>query len=117
MVATVFFVILSLIQFLVIVYLISHRDGHQNEKNTKESSVVMDQTAYNLQGSVPLQSKSKVKRSETNPNLVVVNPTSTTEKKYAGVAAVVLLHAPKWFQRRYTIMVQNIHNNIPPGKS
>ena len=32
-----------------------------------------------------------------------------------GVAVAVLLHAPKWFQRRYTIMVQNMHNNLPPN--
>jgi len=32
-----------------------------------------------------------------------------------GVAAVVLLHAPKWFQRRYTLMIQNVYNNLPPG--
>ena len=30
-----------------------------------------------------------------------------------GVAVALLLHAPKWFQRRYTMMVQNVHNNMP----
>jgi len=30
-----------------------------------------------------------------------------------GVAAALLLHAPKWFQRRYTIMVLNAINNVP----
>ena len=32
---------------------------------------------------------------------------------YRGVAATVLLHSPKWFQRRYSVMVQNIVNNVP----
>lgn len=32
-----------------------------------------------------------------------------------GVAAVVMLHSPKWFQRRYTMMLQNVCNNMLPG--
>ena len=32
---------------------------------------------------------------------------------YKGVAATVMLHSPKWFQRRYTNMIQNIVNNLP----
>lgn len=31
----------------------------------------------------------------------------------AGVAVHLMLHQPKWFQRRYTIMVQNVKANIP----
>lgn len=30
-----------------------------------------------------------------------------------GVAATLMLHAPTWFQRRYTLMIQNAVNNIP----
>jgi hypothetical protein len=30
-----------------------------------------------------------------------------------GVAMTLLLHAPKWFQRRYTMMIANVINNIP----
>ena len=30
-----------------------------------------------------------------------------------GVAVTLMLHAPKWFQRRYTMMIQNVHSNIP----
>ena len=32
---------------------------------------------------------------------------------YDGVAVTLLLHAPRWFQRRYTMMVLNILNNLP----
>ena len=28
-------------------------------------------------------------------------------------AAVFLVHQPKWFQRLYTLMVQNVVNNLP----
>lgn len=31
----------------------------------------------------------------------------------AGVAVFLSLHAPAWFQHRYTMMVQNVINNIP----
>jgi hypothetical protein len=36
-------------------------------------------------------------------------------RTYGGVAATVMLHSPKWFQRRYSVMVQNVVNNIPPN--
>lgn len=34
---------------------------------------------------------------------------------YEGVAATLMINAPKWFQRRYTTMVQNILDNTPPS--
>ena len=37
------------------------------------------------------------------------------EKKLDGVAATLMLHTPLWFQRRYTMMVFNILNNLPPN--
>jgi hypothetical protein len=35
------------------------------------------------------------------------------DKPPAGVAVTLLLHAPTWFQRRYTMMIQNTISNIP----
>mmetsp|Transcript_7433 Transcript_7433/g.14060 ORF Transcript_7433/g.14060 Transcript_7433/m.14060 type:complete len:355 (+) Transcript_7433:155-1219(+) len=37
---------------------------------------------------------------------------SSTEN-YEGVAVTLMINAPKWFQRRYTTMVQNILDNTP----
>mmetsp|Transcript_21865 Transcript_21865/g.33237 ORF Transcript_21865/g.33237 Transcript_21865/m.33237 type:complete len:364 (+) Transcript_21865:104-1195(+) len=34
-------------------------------------------------------------------------------KQYEGVAVTLMLNSPKWFQRRYTTMIQNILNNTP----
>ena len=45
------------------------------------------------------------------PPLMQVAPVTS----YAGVAATMMLHSPKWFQRRYTVMVFNIINNLPPN--
>ncbi len=34
-------------------------------------------------------------------------------RQYEGVAFTLLLHSPRWFQRRYTIMVKNVLLNLP----
>ncbi|KAL9187389.1 hypothetical protein ACHAXT_001492 [Thalassiosira profunda] len=34
--------------------------------------------------------------------------------KFKGVAATLMMNNPKWFQRRYTMMIQNVLLNIPP---
>lgn len=38
-----------------------------------------------------------------------------TDNQIDGVAVALLLHAPKWFQRRYTFTVGNILQNLPPN--
>lgn len=57
-----------------------------------------------------------------HPNCSVLEDDYTksvaTKKKevvgsYPGAAVFLNLHQPKWFQRRYTIMVQNVVNNLP----
>jgi hypothetical protein len=47
------------------------------------------------------------------PNPVEQSPSAVAP--LVGVAAVVMLHSPKWFQRRYTLMLQNVCNNMPVG--
>jgi hypothetical protein len=44
-----------------------------------------------------------------SPSIQVVNMT----KPLSGVAVTVMLHSPKWFQRRYTMLIQNTVNNLP----
>jgi hypothetical protein len=41
------------------------------------------------------------------------------DDEYDGVAVTLMLKAPKWFHRRYTIMLQNVLANLPaePYKS
>ncbi|RYH01190.1 hypothetical protein EON65_48560, partial [archaeon] len=34
---------------------------------------------------------------------------------YPVIAVTVMVYQPRWFQRRYSLMVQNIFNNVPPG--
>ena len=44
----------------------------------------------------------------------ILNSYTSDEKIfYDGVAVCLFLHTPNWFQRRYTIMIQNIQSKIP----
>ena len=45
---------------------------------------------------------------------MVPNESNATAKVYKGVAVCLFLHTPTWFQRRYTMMIRNIRDNIPP---
>lgn len=40
---------------------------------------------------------------------------SSSESKIEGVAVTLFLHSPTWFQRRFTMMVFNVYNNLPPN--
>ena len=57
------------------------------------------------------QKVKKIVEPEVSPSAPSTN--SEVSDKIEGVAVAFLLHAPKWFQRRYTMMVQNVYNNIP----
>jgi hypothetical protein len=48
---------------------------------------------------------------DTSKNRSLVPPRDALE----GVAATVMLHEPKWFQRRYTMMLNNVLQNLPPN--
>ena len=49
--------------------------------------------------------------SNTNYTELKVTPNLDT---FRGVAATLMINSPKWFQRRYTMMISNILLNIPP---
>jgi hypothetical protein len=62
---------------------------------------------------------------ETSPSNLKIEcmPTSSSKtisknndnsiNKYPGAAVFLNLHQPRWFQRRYSMMIQNVINNIP----
>ena len=37
------------------------------------------------------------------------------QQSYEGVAATLMINSPKWFQRRYTSMIENALSNTPPS--
>lgn len=75
-------------QFVVIVYLLQQSSSTVNVNN--------DTTV-----------------SQTDETSLLSMSRNVTNKKPAGVAVTMMLHAPTWFQRRYSMMVLNVHNNIP----
>jgi len=46
---------------------------------------------------------------------IVAGEMHQVESKVEGVAVTLMLHTPLWFQRRYTMMIFNILNNLPPN--
>ena len=40
-------------------------------------------------------------------------PSSSSSGEIEGVAVLIMLHEPKWFQRRYSMMLINILGNLP----
>lgn len=48
------------------------------------------------------------------PTAAAILPPSPL-KPLEGVAVTLFLHSPTWFQRRNTIMINNIRNNLPPN--
>lgn len=102
---TFLLLLIIFLQFLVIIYLLS--TSHHQLPNDQVNEL------------------GKLKKlSESIPEIIGLLPTAlessnklllgTTKSKYIrGVAVTLMLHTPTWFQRRYTYMVQNAHNNIP----
>jgi len=95
------------VQFVFILYLLSlsHEEVHHSEAHT-----------HTLAGESALQAA----RAETAAEMEIFfedvpRTPQIPDAAPKGVAAVILLHAPKWFQRRYTLMIQNVYNNLPEG--
>jgi hypothetical protein len=37
------------------------------------------------------------------------------DTQYAGVAVVTILGSPRWFQNRYSMLINFVHSQLPPG--
>lgn len=55
-----------------------------------------------------IESAATLSKQPTTPT-----PNERPRSPPVGVAAVVMLHSPMWYQRRYTMMLQNVCNNMP----
>ena len=49
----------------------------------------------------------------TSSSLSLLLPLSTSDHIYSGVAFTLFLGSPKWFQNRYTMMVNMLHGSLP----
>lgn len=96
-----FIVIVCLIQFVLIVNLTFKLQSTTNDTNNLVNDIVTCPQTL-VESSVTIPSQEKLNSSP-----------ASKPKVYGGVAATLLLHAPAWFQRRYTMMIQNTVANIP----
>lgn len=91
---------MCLVQFLIIIHLFVKREEISLAESEESTSV----PPLSLQ--IPANKITTVNQVD----LPVVKMTGG----YAGAAVFLNLHQPTWFQRRYSMMVQNVDSNIPP---
>lgn len=101
-----------MVQFLIILSLLNKQyGGHHDGRLDKTDMMSVHVPILQCNRSCPMADT----HSLTLPTPDTSQPMTNVEGNApGGVAATLLLHAPTWFQRRYTIMVQNAINNIPP---
>ena len=104
-----FLLLVVCLQFLGILHLMSTKDAIADVHEVRASPMPMPMQSP----SVPLPLPRNFTSSLAEPTSVVL----ATDVTLDGVAAVLLLHAPNWFQRRYSIMVQNVLSNLPSGQN
>jgi len=90
---------LAIIEFLMIVMLISKQHHPQKGLDQLHSNSKIHELSKRT---TPLEWQQKISSEDT-----------PSKKVIGGVAATLMLHSPTWFQRRYTLMIQNAANNIP----
>lgn len=89
---------ICVLQFILIAHLFLHRNHWEESQSQLQDSVRKD--------------------TETQTTSQIVSSTSNTAvhehlKTYPGAAVFLNLHQPTWFQRRYSMMIQNVDSNIP----
>ena len=97
-------------QFLLIMHLMHQKDVRDAETATAAFNKLPPPVAAEQQARVAM---AETKTAGVAPAAAAAAAAVRTSSKPAGVAVSLLLHAPKWFQRRYTMMVQNVINNVP----
>lgn len=106
---TIFLLVLVTVQFVIILHLL-------DTSNTNATAITTT-TAYDAKANILIDKPQYSKIDSSSPSLAIslTSLTISPKRQYDGVAATVILHSPTWFQRRYTMMVQNIVNNVPPN--
>ncbi len=126
---------ITIIQWIVISFLIVQKLNYEDSITTTTttttttattSSIVVDdgktqQSKMLVEETTESSPKSDVIDADKDAN---VNESSTKDEntvnidankptKYEGVAATLMINAPKWFQKRYSTMLSNIFANTP----
>lgn len=100
----------SLLQLILIIYLLSVLYFHKFESNEigKKDSLQFSRKSC-------IATEKIVYRNITQqcPEKTLAVAPSLSPSKPKGVAVTLMLHTPLWYQRRYTMMIQNTAENIP----
>ena len=91
----------------------SHTESGEDGEGFIKLVRSVEASLASLSPTPPDESDGEQKDDDTHMKLATHAKKYTQMTKIEGVAIAVLLHSPKWFQRRYTMMVQNVYNNIP----
>ena len=106
--------LLVLIQWAVISLLLVQR-YHQQEERVKSRHVGVLSTS--LQREDRIKESGSISTHEKDQFLQQLPKTITTSnnqtQQFTGVSATLMLNAPQWFQRRYTVMISNVLLNTP----
>ena len=100
----IFVAVISL-QWVIISFLIIQQRNQELVQELSPAAFTSDSIAQRMKPKVPVQMH--------KPKPTSRHPSVSTEPKYEGVAATLMINSPKWFQRRYTTMIQNILDNTP----
>lgn len=99
-------VCICVLQFILIVHLFVHRESDLLHNKDTETDTNPDMQ-------LSLLSSSSAAAVATPSSLLSNKVVQGHVKKYPGAAVFLNLHQPTWFQRRYSMMIQNIDSNIP----
>lgn len=101
-------VTVCVLQFSLIFYFLAHGDHRAEQVCSPRNNDI-----FALSNKRPDVLKINAEKELVAADNVPMTSFASKEPVYQGVAATLLVHQPLWFQRRYTMMIQNIHANIP----
>jgi hypothetical protein len=107
---SILFVGIILVQWFLFISVLNHHHHHHHHHSTQghDGSVIQNMETF-LDGGY---------NDSPNTPKAIANDSTANEAtrkgaKYDGVAMTVMLHAPKWFHRRYMVMLHNVLSVIP----
>jgi hypothetical protein len=101
--------VFCVLEFLIILHLVIG-------KCPRVPTDACDCTNYKAINEKALNVDKKTEMRALNPEISlasVINFSQSGHRHIAGAAVTLFLHAPAWFQRRYSLMIQNTVGNIP----
>ena len=113
---------ICVLQFILIVHLFVNRESSSFDSNQFRQDLLQKEAEIETNPDFQLSSAASVASvsltssfsSSSSSSISISNAELQGHVKTYRVAAVFLnLHQPTWFQRRYSMMIQNVDSNIP----